>query len=41
MLCRAKERLQEFEHAVRLQPLLVHFVELLELRTLHADTSIS
>ena len=41
VLCRAKERLEELEHAVGLQPLLVHFVELLELWTLHAGTSIS
>ena len=40
VLCRAKERLQELEHAVGLQPLLVRFVELLELWALHADTSI-
>ena len=41
MLCCAKERLEELEHAVGLQPLLVHFVVLLELWTLHVHTSIS
>ena len=41
VLCCAKERLEEFEHAVGLQPLLVCFVELLELCTLHVDTSSS
>ena len=40
VLCRAKERLEELEHAVGLQPLFVQLVELLELWTLHVDTSI-
>ena len=41
VLCCAKQRLEELEHAVRLQPLLVRFVELLEFWTLHVHTSIS